>query len=421
MDTAELVARRDRIFGAGAALFYDEPIHIVRGEGVHLFDADGKRYVDMYNNVPCVGHAHPHVVEAMARQAATLNVHSRYLHEGVLEYAERLVAKHDDALDRIVFTCTGSEANEVALLMARAFTGGRGILCSNRAYHGNTAEVGKLTRADDRHRPEIRSIPYPQMYRPLKEGASEAELCDLYLAEVQAAIEGFAEDGVPFAGMLVCSILANEGLPDIPRGFMPRAAELVRAAGGVFIADEVQAGFCRVGKFWGYEETEFVPDIATLGKPMGNGLPLAGAVARAELMDAFRRTSYFNTFASSPLQAATGMAVLDVIESEGLMENAATIGARLRAGLERLDHPAIGDIRGHGLFLGIEWVSDRENKTPDRDGARVAANLLKDRGFLLSNAGSKGNTLKIRPPLVLSAGDADAFLAAFEEVLQALS
>ena len=423
MTTTELFARRERLLGAGAPLFYKEPVNIVRGEGVWLFDADGRRYLDMYNNVPCVGHCHPHVVEAMRKQASTLNVHSRYLHEGVLDYAERLTNLHADSITSVVFTCTGTEANEVALSMARTATGGRGIICTDAAYHGNSAEVGKLTRVShNAGAPDdaVWAIPFPQQYRPLKEGAAPAELTELYLAEVQAAIDGFNARGIPLAGMLVCSILANEGLPDLPPNFMPLAAEMVRKAGGVFIADEVQAGFCRSGQWWGYEVTDFVPDIVVMGKPMGNGMPLAGVAASKELVDIFRRQKrYFNTFASSPLQAAAGTAVIDVIESEGLRESVAQVGNYLLSELGKLQArcESMGDVRGHGLFIGIEWVSDRAAKIPDSDGAAVIVNRLKEKGFLISNAGALGNVLKIRPPLVFKQEHADLFLSAFDEMI----
>ncbi|MCP5154067.1 MAG: aspartate aminotransferase family protein [Ectothiorhodospiraceae bacterium] len=424
MSASTLKARRDAVLGAGTPLFYDEPVTIVRGRGVELWDDAGRRYVDMYNNVPCVGHAHPRVVAAMQAQAGTLNVHSRYLHEGIVDYAERLVAKHHDGIEAVVFTCTGTEANEVALMMARAATGGRGIICTDAAYHGNSAEVGKLTRVDagrNQSGAEVRSIPFPQRYRPLPGASSDAALTGLYLDRVQAAIDAFAADGVPFAGMLVCSILANEGLPDIPVDFMPRAAEMVRAAGGVFIADEVQSGFCRTGTWWGYHRTGFAPDIVSMGKPMGNGLPLAGAAASRAIVDAFRRDHrYFNTFASSPLQAAVGAAVLDVLDDEALADNAERVGALLRDRLRALQarYPRMGDVRGHGLFCGVEWVSDPDARTPDRDGAAWVVNRLKERGFLISNAGALGNVLKIRPPLVFEASHAEEFLGAFEAVLE---
>lgn len=423
MSASDLAARRDALLGTGAPLFYDTPLHIVRGEGVWLFDDAGRRYVDMYNNVPCVGHAHPHVVAALHRQAATLNVHSRYLHAGVLDFAERYLALHAPSIERVVFACTGTEANEIAMRMARIATGGEGFICTDAAYHGNSAEVGRLTRTPRRGRAGVHAIPFPQRFRPLESGLSDAALEARYLDEVRSAIADFASTGTKLAGMLVCPILANEGLPDIPGDFMAKAAALVRAAGGVFIVDEVQAGYCRTGRWWGYEAMNVVPDIVTTGKPMGNGLPLAACAARADLVDAFRaQTRYFNTFAASPLQAATGMAVLDVIERERLRERIAAVGEYLRRSLVDLQPTCepMGDVRGHGLFIGIDWVRDRVSRTPDREGAIRVVNRLKDKGFLTSNAGAHGNVVKIRPPLVFEGVHADAFLAAFRETLAEL-
>ena len=425
MTTNALMDRRNRLLGMGAPIFYEKPVNIVRGKGVWLYDDEGRRYLDMYNNVPCVGHCHPHVVEAMHSQAQTLNVHSRYLNEGVLDYAERLANLHADPLTSIIFSCTGTEANEVALGIARAATGGRGFICSDAAYHGNSAEVGKFTRvgqqAEEERADEIRAFPFPQRYRPLRDGVSDGELTKLYLSEVESAIDSLRASGIPLAGMLVCSILANEGLPTIPEGFMPRAAELVRAAGGLVIADEVQAGFCRTGRWWGYEATEFAPDIVTMGKPMGNGLPVAGAAASSELVDNFRRHKrYFNTFAASPLQAAAGMAVIDVIEEEGLAANVDQVGAYLRSELLRFQDSCeqLAEVRGHGLFIAMEWVQDRTSRTPDSDGATAVVNSLRDRGILIGSAGHMGNILKIRPPLVFQREHADLFLTAFEESIQ---
>ncbi|MYB22486.1 MAG: aspartate aminotransferase family protein [Chloroflexi bacterium] len=418
--TQDLLERRARLLGAGIATFYDDPVHIVRGEGAWLFDADGRRYLDLYNNVPCVGHAHPRVVEAMQRQTETLNVHSRYLHEGILDYAEHLTSLHADHLTTAVFTCSGTEANEVAILMARAATGGRGLIYTQAAYHGNSTEVRKLSRLRGEHEPQFRSIPVPQRYRPIAEDLDDEALTEAYLARLRAEIDGFAEDGVPFAGMMVCSILANEGLPDIPPGFMSRAAEMVRNAGGLFICDEVQAGFARSGNWWGYETTGIRPDIVSMGKPMGNGLPLAGVVASRELVETFRdRTRYFNTFASSPLQAAVGEAVLSVIEDEGLVQSVADIGGYLIENLRSLQEGCepMSDVRGHGLFIGMEWVSDRAARTPDPDGADVIVNRLRRAGFLMGRAGEFGNVLKVRPPLVLQREQADMFLEAFEAAI----
>lgn len=421
MATTTLLERRNATLGTGAPLFYQEPVHIVRGSGVELFDANGRRYLDMYNNVPCVGHCHPHVVEALTRQAQTLNVHSRYLHEGIVDYAERLAARHCEGIDSVVFSCTGTEANEVAIAMARSFTGGQGIITSSAAYHGNSHMVGKLTHlGESKRHDDVRAFPFPDLYRPAEQGLSEAALCNLYLERIADAIEDFKARGVPLAGLLVCSIFANEGLPNIPEGFMAKAAKLIREAGGLVIADEVQAGVCRPGRWWGYEVTGFEPDIAVMGKPLGNGLPLAATAASSEIVNAFRKRSrYFNTFASSPMQAAVGSAVLDVIENENLLTTSAAVGQHMRDALRQLSEQveAMGDVRGHGLFIGIDWVSDRGAHTPDREGAAQVVNTLKDKGFLISNAGALGNVLKIRPPLAFRMEHAEEFLSAFAETV----
>jgi len=419
----ELLARRNRFLGKGAPLFYAEPVHLVRGEGVWLYGADGRRYMDLYNNVPCVGHAHPRVVDALARQAATHNVHSRYLDEKIIDYAERLAGLHAQEMS-VVFACSGTEANEIAMRMARIGSGGQGFICTNAAYHGNSAEVGKLTHAPLRGRREIHAIPFPERFRGPAKDLTESEQCAFFLAEVDKAIADFAQQGIPLAGMLVCPILANEGLPQIPKGFMAGAAQRVRAAGGLFICDEVQAGFCRTGQWWGYQVAEVIPDIVTSGKPMGNGLPLAACTARRDLVDRFReQTRYFNTFAASPLQAAVGMAVLDVIETEDVRGNVSRTGALLRSGCEALalDHACIGDVRGEGLFVGLEWVKHRSSREADREGAMRAASLLKSQGFLVSNAGAFGNVLKIRPPLVFNTEHAGLFLEALDSVLQEMA
>ena len=420
-DITALLARRNQALGSGAALFYRAPLHIVRGEGTYLFDADGRRYVDMYNNVPCVGHANPRVVEAMARAQSTLNTHSRYLHEGIVEFAERLTALHGDQIESVVFSCSGTEAIEVALRMARFATGQRGIVCTNATYHGNSELVGGMTDLAHRKPPaEVRAIPFPEKYRPLVEGLSEDELADAYLERLRQAIDSLKASGAGLAAFVVCSILANEGLPDIPAGFMPRAAQMVRAAGGLVISDEVQAGYCRTGRWWGYEVTGFTPDIVVTGKPMGNGLPLSATAASKALVDNFRgRTRHFNTFAQSPLQAAVGMAVLDEIEDRDLRDSVTRIGAWLTGELKRRvgRWPSLGDVRGVGLFIGAEMVADPRSKTPDPARAADIAERLKDKGFLTAAAGAFNNSVKIRPPLVYAQDDAEAFLVAFDAVM----
>ena len=243
--------RRNSLIGS-ATLFYEDPVEIVRGEGVYLFDQNNKQYIDMYNNVPCVGHANPRVSAAIHSQMSTLNVHSRYMHEGILNYAERLIQLHSAAVDNIVFACSGTEASEVALMMARAATGGVGIICSDATYHGNSTEVRKMSQRPVLD-PAFRSIPFPQCYRPLEQGINQETLTNLYLKKLEGAIKDFEDNKIPLAGMFVCSIFANEGLPKIPADFMRKATELIHNAGGLMIADEVQAGYCRSGNWWGYE------------------------------------------------------------------------------------------------------------------------------------------------------------------------
>ena len=425
---ATLADRRDRALGAGAALFYREPLHLVRGDGVHLFDADGRRYVDMYNNVPCVGHANPRVADAMARQQSTLNTHSRYLHGSIIELAERLTGLHSTpGMESVSFSCAGTEAVDVAMQMARASTGHRGFIATDATYHGNVGDVAGLGRAagDPESYPTIRNIPFPQRLRPLVPGASDDELTAAHLARLAAAIDSLDAAGHGLAGLVLCSIQANEGLPEMPAGFMEEASGMVKAAGGLVIADEVQAGYGRAGRWWGYETSGLVPDIVVTGKPMGNGLPLSAATSSHEIVSAWRATSrYFNTFASSPLQGAVGLAVIDEIQERGLVAHADRVGARLKAELTaRLDperRPWMADVRGIGLFLGIEIVADAASLAPDAGRAVEIVNQLKDAGFLTSNAGAHRNVVKIRPPLVFSDADADEFLAAFDDLLASL-
>ncbi len=394
----------------------------MRGDGVELFDADGRRYIDMYNNVPCVGHGNARVAEAMAAQQATLNVHSRYLHEGIVSFAERLVGLHADGIESAVISCSGTEAVEVALRMARLATGRRGVIATDATYHGNTEAVIALTLAGRRpsEHPEVATIPFPQRFRPIKDGLDDDDLAEAYLEKLAAAIDHLEASGQGVAAIILCPILANEGLPGIPGEFMAKAAQMVRDAGGLVIADEVQAGYCRTGRWWGYEVTGFGPDIAVMGKPMGNGLPLSATVASRKLVEGFRAgTRHFNTFAASPLQAAVGHAVIDEIQERDLATSVSEIGARLKAALaDRAEgRPWIGDVRGHGLFIGVEMVVPGEERAPDRARAIEVTDRLKDRGVLASNAGAFANVLKLRPPLVLQHSHADEFLAAFDAVL----
>jgi len=402
-------------------LFYKEPINLESGEGVWLYDKSGKKYLDVYNNVPVAGHCHPRIVASLTDQASKLNVHSRYVSDVVVDYSEKLISLHSDNLSKLQMACSGTEAVEVAIKMARIYTGGQGIICSNATYHGNSHETFRMTIGP--FEPEFRRVTYPESYRPIKEGLLEEDLCALYIKEVEKQIEGFNQDGIKFAGLIFCSIFANEGLPDFPKDYLSKVSKLVRDSGGVVILDEVQAGFGRTGTWWGYELSNVSPDIAVMGKPMGSGLPVSGVVTTEEISDSFHEKAfYFNTTAATPLQAAVGGTVIDIIQDEGLIENAEKIGGYLKAELLKIkdDFDYLGDIRGPGLFIGLDIVDNKEDKNPDREKAIEIVEILKSKGVLISNAGQYRNVLKLRPPLVFDSSHADLLLnelrASFKEV-----
>jgi|TARA_B110000967_G_scaffold32412_1_gene30915 4-aminobutyrate aminotransferase-like enzyme len=425
MNNQQLLERRNALIGEKAPLFYDEPLQIVKGAGVWLYDANGKRYLDVYNNVPNVGHCHPHVVQALCKQAHEINIHTRYLHENIVHYGEKLLGKFDDCLDMLFLTCTGTESNELALRMARENTGRQGIICSNASYHGNSAAVyalGTLLNQGEPLGANVKSVDFPDTYRPLNDLEGEA-LADAYADKVKQAIEAFNEDGSGFAGMIICPIFANEGLPNLPFGYMEKIAKYIRDAGGLLIFDEVQSAFGRSGKWWGYQHSNVVPDILVLGKPMGNGHPIGAVICRSELGNTFRDHSmYFNTFGGNPVSCAVGMAVLEVIEQEGLVENAANVGTYLKQKLWALSekYELIGDVRGSGLFFGVELVTDRVTKKPAVEAAGKLINQMKEQGVLISRIGTYGNILKMRPPICFSHGHADILIDHLDQALGAL-
>ncbi|MUL81910.1 MULTISPECIES: aspartate aminotransferase family protein [unclassified Mycolicibacterium] len=417
-DTERLIETRTRLLGPAYRLFYERPVHLVRGSGSHLFDADGARYLDAYNNVVSVGHCHPHVVAAITRQAETLNTHTRYLHDGIVKYSQRLLDTL--GLDQVMYACTGSEANDLALRVAQMYTGARGVIVTRDAYHGNTEAVtaispsiGGATTIGS----HVRAVAAPDSYR------SGADVAARFLADVETAITDLRAAGHGLSCLIVDTFFSSDGIYPDPSVLAPAVAA-VRAAGGVFIADEVQPGFGRTGEaMWGFTRHGVVPDLVTMGKPMANGLPVAAMAARSEVLDAFaREVPYFNTFGGNPVSMAAAAAVLDVIEDEQLMVNAARVGTALRDELTRLaaDHPRIGDVRGAGLYAGVEMVSADDPKTPDRAGAHDLVNAMRDRKVLISVCGADGNVLKVRPPLVFSMSDVDWFCTEFAGAVAAL-
>lgn len=407
--------------GSAYRLFYDQPLHLVRGEGVWLFDADGNKYLDMYNNVPHVGHCHPRVVDAISRQASTLNTHTRYLHENVLNLAERLTGKFSDDLDTAMFCCTGTEANELALRIARRCTGGTGIIVTDSAYHGNSQAIYEIST--DTIPPEdvpdyVVTVPAPDIYR----GAyRDADAGARYAANVNEALALLQSRGIKPAAFVIDTIISSSGVVAPPAGYLSRVAEIVRDAGALFVADEVQPGFGRTGRhFWGFEADGVAPDIVTMGKPMGNGHPLSAVVTRRDLVDRFSGFGrYFNTFGGNPVSCAAGLAVLDIIDSENLQQNALEVGRHLIDGLWKLadDHLCIGDVRGTGLFLAVELVTDRDERTPATELTSRVVNDLRDRGVLTGAIGPDANILKLRCPMVLTRANADFALNALDDVL----
>jgi len=419
---ADLLADRTRLMGPNVATFYEDPVHIVKGEGVWLWDAAGRKYLYCYNNVPHVGHCNPRVVQAICEQAATLNTHTRYLHEGILDYIDALTATTHHTLDTAILTCTGSEANDIALRMAEAMTGKRGIIATDATYHGNTSLVSQLSKSNvpgvgfglDQY---VRFVDAPDSYRaPDPDGA-------FFAAQVANQIAALEEDGTGFAALLICPYFLNEGFPDHRDGWLEPTAEVVRRAGGLLICDEVQSGFGRTGShFWAHQKMGVVPDVMTLGKPMGNGHPIGGVVANRDIVKTFRQGyRYFNTFGGNPVSCAAAMAVLEELKAEELQANAKAVGdyARTRLMALRQTFDCIADVRGSGLIFGAEMVLDKATKAPASAFTDRISNAMRAEGILLSKLGRHKNALKIRPPMPFSRDNADLLFDTLEHVLAA--
>ena len=411
-----LVARRTRALGPAYRLFYETPVHLVRGQGVWLYDAQGNPWLDCYNNVACVGHCHPRVVAAMARQAGTLATHTRYLHDGILDYAERLLETFPDPLGHVMFTCTGSEANDLAYRVARAATGGTGVIVTDNAYHGVTLATAQMSMSIGpavAPGPEVIAIPAPSPANyPSGIAAGFADA-------VRAACAALRDKGLRPAMLIVDTVFSSDGLWLDPPGFLAPAVEAIRAEGGLFLADEVQPGFGRTGgSMWGFQRHGILPDMVSLGKPMGNGYPVAGLVLRPDVIAEFgAQARYFNTFGGNAVAAAVAMEVLRVIQDEGLLHHAQVTGTAFAEGLRKLAarHPeTLGDVRGAGLFLAVDILQDG---APDPAAAGRIVNGLRDRRVLISATGPQGNILKIRPPLPFSTSNAEQFLSALGAVL----
>lgn len=415
--TAALLARRDRVLGPSYRLFYREPIAIESGKGVWLKGLDGRDYLDAYNNVPVIGHSHPAVTEAVTKQLSTLNTHTRYLTEPVVDYSERLLATFPDALSRVTYTCTGSEAIDLAIRTARHATGNRGLIISEHAYHGTTVAAAGISPSLGPNNPlgeDVVTIASIDTARtPADQVVAKLE------ADVREAIAKLQASGAGVAAIILDSILSSDGVQVDPAGFLAPLVELVHDAGGLYIADEVQPGFGRTGEWWGFQRHGLAPDLAVLGKPMGNGIPIAALVGTEESQRSFGEDiRYFNTFGGNPVSIAAASAVLDVIENEGLRQNSAEVGRMLLSGLERIGaaDERVLHVRGAGLFLAMEFV-DAVGQ-PDAALAARVVNGMRDEGILISASGPAASALKIRPPLVFNEENAEQLLDTLERVLK---
>ncbi|MGN6454380.1 MAG: aspartate aminotransferase family protein [Steroidobacteraceae bacterium] len=409
---AALLARRARVLAPTYQLFYEQPLQIVRAEDVWMYDEQGRRYLDAYNNVPVVGHCHPLVVEALASQARTLNTHTRYLAEQPLQLAEELLATLLPEPGRVIFTCTGSEANDLAVRISKAVTGGSGFIITEFSYHGVTDVLSGMSPEDGGPLgPGVYTVPAPF-------GAAAAAA---FGARVRQCLERMHGDGVRPAALLVDTIFSSDGVVAEPCGFLADAVREVHAAGGLFIADEVQPGFGRLGeKMWGFQRHGVIPDLITMGKPMGNGHPIAAVAGRTSVFAEFAKgRRYFNTYGGNSVSCATALAVLQAIRTQNLLENARRTGEYLRRGLHELAqrHPAIREVRGAGLFIGVELGNPAGGASGSAETRRVVNGMCR-RGVLVGSTGRHGNVLKIRSPLTLEPAHADLLLDALDRTLQ---
>ncbi len=422
-----LIERRRQRLGPELELSYKNPVHVVRGEGVWLIDDTGRSLLDAYNNVPSVGHCHPTVVQALARQAATLNTNTRYLYKSVIEYADRLTATMPGDLSVCMFVCSGSEANDLAWRLAKAHTGNSGGIVMEDAYHGTTDAVYELSPADygiDKGRTladYIATIPAPDGYRG-KFRRNDPNFAERYAACIDDAVASLASRGFAPAAFYLDLVLSSNGIMIPPPGYLSEAFEKIRAAGGLCVADEVQSGFGRTGDhLWGFEAHDVVPDIVTLGKPIGNGLSMAAVVTTPEIVASLmQETDFFSTTGGNPVACSVGLAVLDVLEQEGLQNRAARVGAILRSQIEKLaeQHPLIGDVRGAGLFIGVELVRDHSTLEPAAKETTAVVNRMRELGVLVGTDGPSGNVLKIRPPLVFDENHAQQFTDTLDRALR---
>ncbi|WP_444994981.1 aminotransferase class III-fold pyridoxal phosphate-dependent enzyme [Aliikangiella sp. IMCC44359] len=425
-DSAEVFAYRKRHLSENLSLAYQQPIKMINGKGAYLYSETGQRYLDMVNNVCHVGHCHPSVVTAGQQQMAILNTNTRYLHDNIIHFAKKMLSTMPEELSVCMFVNSGSEANELALRLARAHTNRKSMIVVEGAYHGNTnacVDISpyKFDGPGGNGAPDwVKQTIAPDPYRGKYQGMIP-ETGKQYALDVQAVIHEFEQENNPVCAFICESIQGVGGQVVHPPGYLEHAYNFVRQAGGLCIADEVQVGMGRVGShWWAFQTQNVVPDIVTIGKPIGNGHPLAAVVTTHEIAKSFvTGMEYFNTFGGNPVSCAIGLAVMNVVEQEKLMQKAEKVGEYLQTGLKRLSQnfPIIGDVRGLGMFIGAEFVLDRELKEPAVEQISYVIERLKEEGILLTTEGPLHNVLKIKPPLAFSIEDGDYFLKTLECVL----
>jgi 4-aminobutyrate aminotransferase-like enzyme/Ser/Thr protein kinase RdoA (MazF antagonist) len=422
----QTLASRRAFLGRGLSVSYQRPLKIVRGWKQYLYDETGRAYLDVYNNVPLVGHSHPRVVDAVEEQLALLNTNTRYLHDNLNRYAERLTQLLPEPLRVCFFLNSGSEANELALRLARAHTKAEDVLVLDHAYHGHTSTLIDISPhkfsgpGGSGKKPWVHVAPLPDDYRgPYRRNDPQAgKKYAAHVAEILANLQRLGRQAAAFIAETLPSV---GGQIVFPPGYLAEVYQACRAAGVVCIADEVQVAFGRLGThFWGFETQGVVPDIVVMGKPIGNGFPLAAVVTSRAIAESFANgMEFFSTFGGNPVACAAGLAVLDVLRDEDLQENALRVGDELVAALRDVQgcHPLIGDVRGSGLFLGLDLVKDRQTREPARNQASYVVNRLRENGILTGTDGPHHNVIKLRPPLVFSSADAELFVRTLESVL----
>jgi 4-aminobutyrate aminotransferase-like enzyme len=429
MTPEEILKFREKHLGKSLSVSYRQPLKIVRGSMQYLYGENGREYLDCVNNVCHVGHCHPQVVQVAYRQMATLNTNTRYLHDHLVNYARRLAATLPPPLTVCYFVCSGSEANELALRIARAHTGRKDVVVLEAGYHGNTASLIDLSPYKHKGAggyptpPHVHVAPLPDRYR----GAyryGEPDAGARYAETVRDMLIEMNRQGRDAGAFIAESLASCAGQVELAPGYLKAAYRHVREAGGVCIADEVQVGFGRIGShFWGFETHDVVPDIVSMGKPIGNGHPMAAVVTTPALADSFANgMEYFNTFGGNPVSCAVGLSVLDILTNEGLQQHAWFVGSRLKKNLQALQahHALIGDVRGRGLFLGVELVRNRTTLEPAAGEAAAVVERMKDRGILLSTDGPLHNVIKLKPPLPFNDEDGDRVIETLDDVLRAL-